>query len=179
MAILGSQYGGELKKGVFTIMNYEMPKRGVLSLHASCNEGKNKDICLFFGLSGTGKTSLSADPERMLLGDDEHCWTDDGVFNIEGGCYPKCIGLTLKNEPDIYNAIRFGAIMENVIVKDPHTKEPDYFSDKITENTRASYPLESLSNAKIPAVGGHPKNLLFLACDAMGVLPPVSLLNPE
>jgi phosphoenolpyruvate carboxykinase (ATP) len=176
--ILGTQYAGEMKKGIFTAMNYLMPKRGVLSMHCSANEGPNGDVSLFFGLSGTGKTTLSADPHRRLIGDDEHCWSDDGIFNIEGGCYAKCIDLSPAKEPEIYNAIRFGSVLENVVY-DSWTREVDYSSDEITENTRASYPIEFIPNAKIPCVGGHPSNILFLTCDAFGVLPPVSRLTPD
>lgn len=176
--ILGSQYAGEIKKGVFTIMNYLMPKQGVLSMHCSCNEGKDSDVSLFFGLSGTGKTTLSADPARELIGDDEHCWTDQGVFNIEGGCYAKIINLSAENEPDIYRAIRYGTVLENAIL-DENTREVDYEDSSLTENTRASYPVEYIDNAKIPCVCGHPSNVIFLTCDAFGVLPPVSRLTPE
>lgn len=168
-----------MKKGVFTIMNYYMPKNGVLSLHSSANEGKNGDVTIFFGLSGTGKTTLSADPNRQLIGDDEHCWSDDGVFNIEGGCYAKCINLSAEKEPDIYDAIKFGAVLENVTFTDELKRIVDYDSDKITENTRACYPLQHIKNAKLPAVGGHPSNLIFLTCDSFGVLPPISKLSPE
>lgn len=176
MIILGTQYAGEMKKGVFTIMNYLMPKQGLLPLHSSCNEGKDGDVTLFFGLSGTGKTALSADPHRKLIGDDEHVWGDDGVFNIEGGCYAKCVGLTEEKEPDIYRAIRFGSVLENVNFY-PNTRNVNYFDTSITENTRCSYPLEFIDNAKIPAIGGHPKNIIFLTCDAYGVLPPISKLT--
>jgi phosphoenolpyruvate carboxykinase (ATP) len=177
MVILGTQYAGEMKKGVFTIMHYLMPKQGLLSLHSSCNEGREKgDVSLFFGLSGTGKTTLSADPERLLIGDDEHVWGDDGIFNIEGGCYAKCINLEKEKEPEIYNAIRFGAVLENVVM-DEETREPDYFDDSITENTRCCYPLSFIPNAKLPAVTKHPDNIILLTCDASGVLPPVSKLT--
>lgn len=177
-AILGTQYAGEMKKGVFTAMNYWMPKRGVLSMHCSANEGAKGDVSLFFGLSGTGKTTLSADPHRSLIGDDEHCWSDNGIFNIEGGCYAKCIDLSPQKEPEIFNAIKFGSVLENVVY-DPDTREVDYSSHKITENTRASYPIEYIPNSKIPCRGGHPTNIIFLTCDAFGVLPPVSKLTPD
>lgn len=178
MVILGSQYAGEMKKGVFSVMQYLLPKMGVLSLHSGCNEGKDGDVSLFFGLSGTGKTTLSADPQRPLIGDDEHGWSDRGVFNIEGGCYAKAIGLKKENEPDIWNAIRYGTILENVVF-DEDTRLVDYEASSITENTRASYPIEYIDNAKIPCVGGHPKNIIMLCCDAFGVLPPVAKLTKE
>lgn len=178
MVILGSQYAGEMKKGVFTIMNYLMPKKGHLPLHSSCNVGVNGDVCLFFGLSGTGKTALSAVGDRKLIGDDEHVWTDKGVFNIEGGCYAKCVNLSPEKEPEIYHAIKFGTVLENVGL-DEHTREVNYSDISITENTRASYPLEYIPNAQIPAITGHPKNIVFLTCDAFSVLPPVSKLTPE
>lgn len=179
MVILGTEYAGEMKKGVFTVMHYLMPKRNVLSMHCSANEGMDdEDVTLFFGLSGTGKTTLSADPNRRLIGDDEHCWSDDGVFNIEGGCYAKAIGLTEESEPEIYNAIKYGTLLENVVF-DEETRAVDYDDTSITQNTRASYPLEYIPNVKIPATGGHPENIIFLTYDAFGVMPPVSKLTPE
>ena len=178
MVILGTQYAGEMKKGVFTVMHYLMPKAGVLSLHSSANEGKEGDVSLFFGLSGTGKTTLSADPHRALIGDDEHVWTSKGVFNIEGGCYAKCVGLSGEKEPEIFNAIRFGSVLENVVYE-PKTRQVDYESTDLTENTRCAYPIEFIPGAKIPCIGGHPKNIILLTCDAFGVLPPVSKLTPE
>ena len=175
--ILGTQYAGEMKKGVFTIMNYLMPKRGVLSMHCSATEDRNTgETSILFGLSGTGKTTLSADPNRLLIGDDEHCWTDNGIFNIEGGCYAKMIDLSAEEEPDIWRALRFGTVQENMVF-DPHTREVDYSDISITKNTRGSYPIEFIDNAKVPCVGGHPKNVILLTCDAFGVLPPVSKLT--
>jgi phosphoenolpyruvate carboxykinase (ATP) len=174
--ILGTEYAGEMKKGVFTIMNYVMPKRNVLSMHCSANEGDKGDLTIFFGLSGTGKTTLSADPHRRLIGDDEHCWSEDGIFNIEGGCYAKVIDLSREAEPDIYNAIRFGSVLENVVY-DELSRVVDYKNISITQNTRCSYPIENINNAKIPCMGGHPKNVIFLTADAFSVLPPVSRLD--
>ncbi|KAJ5089988.1 Phosphoenolpyruvate carboxykinase (ATP) [Penicillium argentinense] len=180
MVILGTEYAGEMKKGVFTVLFYEMPvKHNVLTLHSSANEGQNGDVTVFFGLSGTGKTTLSADPKRKLIGDDEHCWTDTGVFNIEGGCYAKCIGLSAEKEPDIFNAIQFGSVLENVVF-DPISRVVDYDDSTLTENTRCAYPIEYIENAKIPCVSeNHPTNIILLTCDARGVLPPISKLTPE
>jgi phosphoenolpyruvate carboxykinase (ATP) len=179
LVILGTEYAGEMKKGVFTMMNYLMPKRGVLSMHSSATADRTSGrTSVMFGLSGTGKTTLSADPKRLLIGDDEHCWTDQGIFNIEGGCYAKAIFLTRESEPEIFEALRFGAVLENVVYH-PEDHTVDYFDDSITENTRGAYPVEHISNAKIPCVGGHPSDVIFLTCDAFGVLPPVSKLTPE
>jgi phosphoenolpyruvate carboxykinase (ATP) len=178
VVILGTEYAGEMKKGVFTIMNYLMPLRGVMPMHCSANMSHDGSVSLFFGLSGTGKTTLSADPHRKLIGDDEHCWTQDGVFNIEGGCYAKAINLTKENEPEIYNAIRFGTVLENVKYHE-RNHSVDFNDISITENTRAAYPIEYIDNAAIPCIGGHPTNIIFLTCDAYGVLPPVSKLTPE
>lgn len=178
MVILGTEYAGEMKKGIFTIMNYLMPKRGVLSMHCSATaDPATKKSSLLFGLSGTGKTTLSADPKRRLVGDDEHCWTDQGIFNIEGGCYAKTIDLTPESEPDIYQALRFGAVLENVVV-DAHDREVDFHDASLTQNTRGAYPIEHIRNAMIPCIAGHPTDIIFLTCDAFGVLPPVSRLNP-
>ncbi len=178
MVILGTEYAGEMKKGVFTYVNYRMPKKNVLSMHCSANEGADGDVCLFFGLSGTGKTTLSADASRRLIGDDEHCWSPKGVYNVEGGCYAKCIDLDPEKEPEIYGAIRFGAVLENVVY-DPLSRVVDFSDDSVTQNTRCSYPIEYIQNAKIPCVGNHPRNIVFLSCDAFGVLPPVARLSPE
>jgi phosphoenolpyruvate carboxykinase (ATP) len=176
--ILGTEYAGEMKKGVFTIMNYLMPKRGVLSMHCSATQARDgSDTSILFGLSGTGKTTLSADPKRLLIGDDEHCWTDQGVFNIEGGCYAKVIKLSREHEPDIWNSLTFGAVLENVVYE-PTSHLVDYDNTSITENTRGSYILDGIPNAKLPATAGHPKNVIFLTADAFGVLPPVSKLTP-
>jgi phosphoenolpyruvate carboxykinase (ATP) len=176
--ILGTEYAGEMKKGVFTMMNYFGPKRGVLSMHCSATaDKKTSRSSLLFGLSGTGKTTLSADPNRLLIGDDEHCWTDHGIFNIEGGCYAKAIDLTPEAEPEIFQALRFGAVLENVVY-DPETHHVDFHNTSITQNTRGAYPIEFIRNAKIPCVAGHPTDVIFLTCDAFGVLPPVSKLSP-
>ncbi|PNY06603.1 phosphoenolpyruvate carboxykinase [Trifolium pratense] len=208
MVILGTQYAGEMKKGLFSLMHYLMPKRQILSLHSGCNMGKDGDVALFFGLSdntskelsvsvpvkvmkesyisltpsgrrelgGTGKTTLSTDNNRYLIGDDEHCWSENGVSNIEGGCYAKCIDLSREKEPDIWNAIKFGTVLENVVF-DEHFRGVDYSDKSVTENTRAAYPIEYIPNAKLPCVGPHPKNVILLACDAFGVLPPISKLS--
>ena len=175
--ILGTEYAGEMKKGVFTIMNYLMPKNGILSMHCSATQSRDgSDTSILFGLSGTGKTTLSADPKRLLIGDDEHCWSDQGVFNIEGGCYAKVIKLSKEQEPDIWNALGFGAVLENVVYE-PTSHLVDYDNTSITENTRGSYILDTIPNAKLPATGGHPRNVIFLTADAFGVLPPVSRLT--
>ena len=179
MTILGSQYAGEMKKGVFGIMHYYMPQAGALSMHASANVGPNGDSTVLFGLSGTGKTTLSADPKRQLVGDDEHVWCDNGIFNIEGGCYAKAVDLSEEKEPEIYRAVRFGSVCENIRYKGSNddARTVDYSNITETENTRICYPLEAMPNVRIPAVGGHPKNIIFLTCDANGVLPPVSRLT--
>ena len=174
----GTEYAGEIKKTVFTLLNYLLPERGFLPMHCSANVGReNSDTALFFGLSGTGKTTLSADPTRDLIGDDEHGWSDDGVFNFEGGCYAKCIRLREESEPQIWNAVRFGAVLENVVM-DADSRRLDFDSAELTENTRAAYPIDFIPGAKIPGVGGHPKNIIFLTADAFGVLPPISRLTP-
>lgn len=178
LVILGTEYAGEMKKGVFTVMNYLMPKRGILSMHCSATADKAADrSSVLFGLSGTGKTTLSADPKRLLIGDDEHCWSDTGIFNIEGGCYAKAIDLTPESEPDIFQALRFGAVLENVVL-DEENRQVQFHDKSITENTRGAYPIEFIRNAKIPCVAGHPSDIIFLTCDAFGVLPPVSKLSP-
>jgi len=175
----GSAYGGEIKKSVFTILNYLLPRTAVLSMHCSANVGAQGDVALFFGLSGTGKTSLSADPERMLIGDDEHGWGDDGIFNFEGGCYAKVIRLSSEAEPYIYECTRrFGTVLENVAI-DTDTRRLDLDDDSLTENTRACYPITHLQNAVRDGLGTHPKNVVLLTCDAFGVMPPIARLTPE
>ena len=179
----GTEYGGEMKKGIFSVMNYMLPLQGVLAMHCSANVDKNaENPAIFFGLSGTGKTTLSTDPERPLIGDDEHGWSDDGIFNFEGGCYAKVIDLNPEHEPDIYNAIRHGALLENVVF-DETTKEIDFADASKTQNTRVSYPLNYIDNSVYgqgkPSMSGHPETIIFLTCDAYGILPPVSKLTPE
>jgi phosphoenolpyruvate carboxykinase (ATP) len=179
----GTEYGGEMKKGIFSVLHYALPQKGILSMHCSANVDEDgSNAAIFFGLSGTGKTTLSTDPKRPLIGDDEHGWSDDGIFNFEGGCYAKTINLDPKQEPDIYNAIRHGALLENVVY-DEHTRIVDYSDNSKTENTRVSYPLNFIENSVFakgkPALSDHPKKIIFLTCDAYGVIPPVSKLSPE
>ncbi len=179
MVILGTEYAGEMKKGVFTIVNYLMPKRGLLSMHCSATADPSTDrSSILFGLSGTGKTTLSADPKRRLIGDDEHVWSDNGIFNIEGGCYAKAIDLSEESEPDIFGALRFGALLENVVFDD-EGNEVDFSNTSITQNTRGAYPIEFIKNAKVPCLAGHPTDIIFLTCDAFGVLPPLAKLSPD
>ncbi|MCA9858695.1 MAG: phosphoenolpyruvate carboxykinase (ATP) [Thermomicrobiales bacterium] len=175
----GTEYAGEIKKSIFSVMNFLLPERNVLPMHCSCNAGKDDDVALFFGLSGTGKTTLSADPNRILIGDDEHGWTADGVFNFEGGCYAKVIDLRQESEPEIYATTRmFGTVLENVVV-DPETRIIDFDDDRFTQNTRAAYPLSSIPNASESGVAGHPTNVIMLTADAFGVLPPVARLTTD
>jgi len=176
----GTSYAGEIKKSIFTVMNYLLPQKGVMSMHASANYGKDEsDLAIFFGLSGTGKTTLSASPDRTLIGDDEHGWSDSGVFNFEGGCYAKLIKLSKEGEPEIYETTRrFGSMLENVVI-DPVSREINLDDDSITENTRGSYPVSFIPNMTLKGTGGHPKNIIMLTCDAFGVLPPVSKLSHE
>lgn len=173
----GTEYGGEIKKGIFSVMNFLLPEQHVLSMHCSANVNDANETALFFGLSGTGKTTLSADTERHLIGDDEHGWSPDGIFNIEGGCYAKTINLSRENEPQIYDAIRFGSIIENVVLNDD--RSPDYKNISLTENTRTAYPIEFIDNAMLPSRAGHPNTIVFLTADAYGVLPPISKLTKE
>jgi len=174
----GTKYAGEMKKSIFGIMNFLVPQRDVLPMHCSANVGADGVTALFFGLSGTGKTTLSADPARRLIGDDEHGWSPAGIFNFEGGCYAKCVDLTEEKEPQIFRAIRFGSVLENVIL-DETTCQPDYTNISLTENTRAAYPVDFIENAVVPGIGGHPRNVMFLTADAFGVLPPIARLTPE
>lgn len=174
----GTKYAGEIKKSIFSVMNYLLPQKNVLSMHCSANQGKEGDVALFFGLSGTGKTTLSADPNRFLIGDDEHGWSDTGIFNFEGGCYAKCINLSKEKEPEIFHAIKFGSVLENVILNE-RTRIADYNDAGLTENTRAAYPIHYIPNALIPGIAAHPKVIIFLTADAFGVLPPIAKLSKE
>lgn len=174
----GTEYAGEIKKSIFSIMNYLLPENGIFPMHCSSNVGREGDVALFFGLSGTGKTTLSADPNRRLIGDDEHGWSNNGVFNIEGGCYAKCINLSREKEPQIFDAIRFGSVLENVIVN-KESRVADYDDGTLTENTRAAYQIQAIDNIVDPSVAGHPNTIIFLTADAFGVLPPISKLSKE
>ena len=175
---IATAYAGEMKKSLFSVLNFQLPSRGVFPMHCSANVGKDGDTAVFFGLSGTGKTALSADPERSMIGDDEHGWSDEGIFNFEGGLYAKCIRLKPEREPQLWNALRFGAVMENVML-DPRTRVPDFDDGSVTENTRAGFPVEFIPDAVVPGIGKHPKTLIFLTADAFGVMPPVSRLTRE
>ncbi len=174
----GTEYAGEIKKSIFSIMNYLLPEKGILPMHCSSNVGVEGDVALFFGLSGTGKTTLSADPNRRLIGDDEHGWSSNGVFNIEGGCYAKCINLSREKEPQIFDAIRFGSVLENVVLNN-ESRVADYDDNTYTENTRAAYPVQAMENIVEPSVAGHPNTIVFLTADAFGVLPPIAKLTKE
>ena len=174
----GGAYAGEMKKSIFSVMNYILPQKGIFSMHCSANVGKDGNTALFFGLSGTGKTTLSADPNRKLIGDDEHGWSENGIFNLEGGCYAKTINITPETEPQIYDAIQYGTILENVYIN-PYTREPDFFDARFTQNTRTAYPVENIPGALIPSMAGHPNAIIFLTADAFGVLPPIAKLSKE
>ncbi|MDR3602036.1 MAG: phosphoenolpyruvate carboxykinase (ATP) [Desulfosporosinus sp.] len=178
IVIGGTEYAGEIKKSIFSVLNYLMPEREIFPMHCSANVGVDNDVALFFGLSGTGKTTLSADPERRLIGDDEHGWSSTGIFNFEGGCYAKCINLSKQHEPQIWNAIRFGTVTENVVL-DAQTRVADYSNAALTENTRAGYPIDYIDNAMIPGLASHPHVVIFLTADAFGILPPIAKLSKE